>query len=254
MEEFPWSRMEEDMEELTKTFVKDQLRCTLCNDLFKMPILLPCYHSFCLPCVNGRVTKEKRRTLWGLFGNKEKYYINCDICGLVHYLSKCGVDTLVRNVLLENMVEIYREKTGMKVVLKNCQFCKDRDKDVQAIKYCFKCDLSYCGSCLQKFHPSKGQYAKHDLGDLVKPSKLRCPEHRDLFLDFYCMHCHAPTCSICKTKPVHEGHYHNVKDITVVYKAIKEELTSQTVELARRNSANKQFLDAMMTFERTAML
>ncbi|XP_070559892.1 serine-rich adhesin for platelets-like [Ptychodera flava] len=242
--------MESEMLESTKNFLRDELTCKICHGLYRMPTLLPCFHSFCHCCVSGRVTKEKRRSLWGLFSNKEKYFIDCIICKCIHNLSKHGVDTLVRNFLLEAITDSYREKIGLKTVLKDCQLCENQDKVLPAVKYCFKCDLSYCAICMQKYHPTRGQYTKHDVAELCRETKLRCPEHHDLTLDFYCIQCHIPSCGACRTLNQHSNH--QIVDIVGIYNNVKEIVTSQTVELARRNGQNKTFMNAAITFEKTA--
>ncbi|XP_036402000.1 uncharacterized protein LOC118789594 [Megalops cyprinoides] len=75
------------------SFLKEELSCSVCFDIFKDPVVLGCSHSFCRVCL---------QRFW-----EEKSSRECPICR-----RESSKDTVLPNLALKNIVEAYlKEKT-----------------------------------------------------------------------------------------------------------------------------------------------
>lgn len=141
-------------------------------------------------------------------------YLPCPKCTRMIYMDDTGVDSLTKNICLENIVDRYTETR--RVALK-CQMClpngnqnsggEKTSKD--AVYMCEQCEIYYCEDCKDAFHPMRGPLAKHslvgsrvgrDLMNNKKKNKIKeskCPEHCNESAVFYCLLCKSACCGLC---------------------------------------------------------
>ncbi|XP_067091214.1 tripartite motif-containing protein 16-like isoform X1 [Osmerus mordax] len=173
---------------------QDPFICSICLDLLKDPVTIPCGHSYCLVCIDG---------CWDQ--NSQTDVFSCPQCRQSYtsrpVLNKSTVLTEVLDNLRKSGVHINAHSyAGPGDV--ECDACAGRKH--KAVKSCLVCLASYCAPHLQPHYESQA-FKKHKL---VKASfKLEekiCPRH-DKLLEVYCSTDQQCVCLLC-VMDEHKGH------------------------------------------------
>ncbi|XP_035987168.1 tripartite motif-containing protein 16 [Fundulus heteroclitus] len=180
--------MEQQGLQLDKKFFS----CSICLDLLKDPVTIPCGHSYCMKCVKTHWDKQDHKGIH-----------SCPQC------RKAFVPRplLEKNTMLAALVEQLK-KTGHQIPPETgpedvaCDFCSG--KKVNAIKSCLVCLASFCEKHLQP-HFDMSPLKKHKL---VEPSKNLqeniCSRH-DEVMKMFCRTDQKCICSLCPVDE-HKGH------------------------------------------------
>ncbi|KAF3706707.1 Tripartite motif-containing protein 16 Estrogen-responsive B box protein [Channa argus] len=177
----------------------DYFSCSLCLNLLRDPVAIPCGHSFCMDCISG-------------------YWNEADYTG-IYICPQCKITFTQRPVLRPNatlnMVAEKIRKSGLNLNLSTiqgnvyagsndvpCDFCSG--KKLKAVKSCLNCLASYCEKHL-KPHYESATFKRHKLVDeLGNLDRKICQQHQKP-LELFCRTDQMCICAIC-TVSEHRGH------------------------------------------------
>ncbi|XP_073720513.1 tripartite motif-containing protein 16-like [Misgurnus anguillicaudatus] len=168
------------MAEATLSVSEDQFICSICLDLLKDPVTIPCGHSYCMSCITN---------CWNQDDQKRNY--SCPQCRQTFNTRP----DLYKNVVLAETLENLKTTkvcSGSKDV--ECDVCTGRKR--KAIKSCLVCLESYCQTHFEQheaFHPSK----RHKLTDATRRlEEMICSQH-DKLIEVYCRTDQRCICLLC---------------------------------------------------------
>lgn len=96
-----------------------ELTCPVCLDLYQRPIVLPCSHNLCTPCARKILEPNGAPKVWAKWvkENRSADYkshldpdVKCPTCRRKIPFDPRGVDGLPRNLILENVIERFKEE------------------------------------------------------------------------------------------------------------------------------------------------
>ncbi|XP_075757663.1 tripartite motif-containing protein 54-like [Pelodiscus sinensis] len=125
-----------------------QLICPICLEMFTKPVvILPCQHNLCRKCANdifqGLVVFQSRGTTLGSAGR-----FRCPSCRHEVVLDRHGVYGLQRNLLVENIIDIYKQESASSRPLLKTEHpsCEEHEEEKINI-YCVTCGVPTCSLC-----------------------------------------------------------------------------------------------------------
>nr|XP_055059506.1 tripartite motif-containing protein 16-like isoform X2 [Misgurnus anguillicaudatus] len=167
---------------------QDQFICSICLDLLKDPVTIPCGHSYCMSCITD---------CWDQDDQKRNY--SCPQCRQTFNTRP----VLNKNVVFAQMVEILKN-TLLQIDRPSpsyagpgdvkCDVCTE--KKHKAVKSCLVCLNSYCQNHLEQ-HENLFKGKRHNLIDATgRLQQMICPQHEKL-LEIYCKTDQLCICYLC---------------------------------------------------------
>ncbi|XP_067249180.1 tripartite motif-containing protein 16-like isoform X1 [Chanodichthys erythropterus] len=171
---------------------QDEFMCSVCLDLLKDPVAIPCGHSYCKICITGCWDQED-----------EKRVYSCPQCRQTF----SPRPALAKNTILAEMVEKLKKiklpadcYAGAGDV--QCDVCTGRKH--KAVKFCLVCLNSYCQNHLEQ-HESLFKGKRHNLTEATgRLQEMICSKH-DKILEFFCRTDQECICVLC-TMDEHKNH------------------------------------------------
>ncbi|XP_051747688.1 tripartite motif-containing protein 16-like isoform X3 [Ctenopharyngodon idella] len=163
---------------------QDEFMCSLCLDLLKDPVAIPCGHSYCKSCITGCWDQEDQMRVY-----------SCPQCRQTF----SPRPALGKNTILAEMVEKLKKTklpadcyAGAGDV--QCDVCTGRKH--KAIKSCLVCLNSYCQNHLEQ-HESFFKGKRHNLTEATgRLQEMICQKH-DKILEVFCRTDQNCICVLC---------------------------------------------------------
>ncbi|XP_060640444.1 E3 ubiquitin-protein ligase TRIM63 [Anolis sagrei] len=128
--------------------LEKQLICPICLEMFTKPVvILPCQHNLCRKCANDifQAANPYWQTSRGTTISGGRF--RCPSCRHEVILDRHGVYGLQRNLLVENIIDIYKQEYTSRPLKKgNHPMCKDHEDEKINI-YCLTCEVPTCSMC-----------------------------------------------------------------------------------------------------------
>ncbi|XP_051552737.1 E3 ubiquitin/ISG15 ligase TRIM25-like isoform X2 [Myxocyprinus asiaticus] len=165
------------MAESNVSLCQNQFSCSICLDLLKDPVTIPCGHSYCMSCITD---------CWDQDDQKRVY--SCPQCRQTF----TPRPVLGKNTMLAEVVEKLK-KTKLQVARPDqcngepadveCDVCTEMKQ--KAVKSCLVCLNSYCQNHLEQ-HENLFKGKRHNLMDATgQLQEMICPQHNKL-LEIFC--------------------------------------------------------------------
>uniref|UniRef100_A0A673WUI3 FinTRIM family, member 66 n=1 Tax=Salmo trutta TaxID=8032 RepID=A0A673WUI3_SALTR len=169
---------------------REKLCCSICLEILKEPVALPCGHRYCMGCI---------RACWG--EDDDSYIFSCPRCRQTF----TPRPILKRNTILAEMVE--KLNTGGLQAAPSGQRCRYAEAgdvacdiclggQIKATRSCLVCLASYCAAHLHT-HNESPALKKHTLVEATMPLQGRICSHHDRLLEIYCRTDQQCVCLLC---------------------------------------------------------
>ncbi|XP_034559909.1 finTRIM family, member 67 [Notolabrus celidotus] len=225
---------------------KDQFNCSICLDVLRDPVTIPCGHSYCSECI-------------------ENYWDQDDYLG-IFVCPQCRQNfnprpPLARNTMLADVVDKFK-KTGLQDVATpvnqsfaeaddvECDVCTGRKN--KAVKSCLVCLASYCDVHVQP-HYDSAAFKKHKLVSASKKlQETICARHGKL-LEVYCRTDKQCICYLCLTDE-HRGHDTVLAEAEVQHrqKELGDMKHSSQMKIHQREKEAQELRQAIFILSRSA--
>uniref|UniRef100_A0A8C5WN85 Uncharacterized protein n=1 Tax=Laticauda laticaudata TaxID=8630 RepID=A0A8C5WN85_LATLA len=116
-----------------------QLICPICLEMFTKPVvILPCQHNLCRKCANDIFQVS---CWWTTLGSAGRF--RCPSCRHEVVLDRHGIYGLQRNLLVENIIDIYKQAPLLKTEHPTCEEHEEENINI----YCVTCAVPTCSLC-----------------------------------------------------------------------------------------------------------
>ncbi|XP_044066091.1 uncharacterized protein LOC122882611 isoform X2 [Siniperca chuatsi] len=141
--------------EATLATLEKQLICPICLQLFNKPVvILPCQHNLCRKCANELYQPSLFQARTTMLVNSGRF--RCPSCRHEVVLDRHGVYGLQRNLLVENIIDVYKQEVSNNNNNATSPLppppppaqvtCSDHEGEKVNI-YCLTCQVPTCSLC-----------------------------------------------------------------------------------------------------------
>ncbi|XP_068604503.1 finTRIM family, member 67 isoform X1 [Brachionichthys hirsutus] len=226
---------------------KDQFNCSICLDVLKDPVTIPCGHSYCSDCIQNYWDQDDYR---GVFA--------CPQCRK-NFNPR---PLLARNTMLADVVERFRNTGLLQDAASPSNDCFAEADDVEcdvctgrknkAVKSCLVCLASYCDAHVRP-HYQSAAFKKHKLAPACKRLQEAICSRHDKLLEVYCRTDKQCVCYLCLADE-HKGHDTVLAEgeMQDKKKQIGEMKLSSQVSIHQREKATQELRQAIFSLTRAA--
>ncbi|XDV27882.1 hypothetical protein PO909_031334 [Leuciscus waleckii] len=183
------------MAESSVSLAQDLFSCSICLDLLKNPVTIPCGHSYCMICITGCWDQDDQKGVYSCPQCRQSFTTR-PVLGKNTMLAEV-VEKLKKTKLQARPAQCYTESGDVE-----CDVCTGNKN--KAIKSCLVCLNSYCQNHLEQ-HESFFKSKRHNLMDATgRLQEMICPQHEKL-LEIYCRTDQLCICYLC-TMDEHKNH------------------------------------------------
>ena len=214
-------------EEKSLEKLEQEITCSVCQEYYTEPKVLPCLHYYCKKCVL-KLTFRK--------ASSESF--SCPQGCQETTLPEGGVDELKTAFFIKRLqseVAALKQVHGKEEV--DCEMCTDSESKAEA--FCHQCEEYICKECVKQ-HKRLKQYTEHEIVSLKNMKKVKVQElvkkqsavkkcliHEEP-LSVYCFDCNSVVCRDC-TMTNHKEH--KFEFVKVAASDTKKKLLEEIVPL-----------------------
>ncbi|KAM5281823.1 tripartite motif-containing protein 55 isoform 1-T1 [Ctenodactylus gundi] len=135
-------------EQQTMDNLEKQLICPICLEMFTKPVvILPCQHNLCRKCASDifQASNPYLPTRGGTTVASGGRF-RCPSCRHEVVLDRHGVYGLQRNLLVENIIDIYKQESTRPEKKSDQPMCEEHEEERINI-YCLNCEVPTCSLC-----------------------------------------------------------------------------------------------------------
>ena len=220
------------------------LTCSVCMEPYRSPRILPCQHTFCLPCLE-RCYRAANPQLQSL----RLATFPCPTCRKICHVPAVGglealpADFKVAQVrdLVENLKIRGGGSGGPGSGVETCVVCRCKGIDRPAAVLCVSCSKNLCADCADQ-HRANALFRDHETRPIVvvEPSPEvempapppRCRDHNE-DVGFFCCRCDALVCTLC-VMTTHDSPEHRVVTLADAAGVLHDRLSTDVAEHLRR--------------------
>ncbi|XP_051747797.1 tripartite motif-containing protein 16-like isoform X1 [Ctenopharyngodon idella] len=218
---------------------QDEFMCSVCLDLLKDPVAIPCGHSYCKICITGFWDQEDQMRVY-----------SCPQCRQTF----SPRPALAKNTILAEMVEKLKKiklpadcYAGAGDV--QCDVCTGRKH--KAVKSCLVCLNSYCQNHLEQ-HESLFKGKRHNLTEATgRLQEMICPKH-DKILEVFCRTDQKCICLLCMDEHKNHDTVSAAAQRTEKQHQLKETQRSFQQRIQQREKDLQQLREAVESHKRSA--
>ncbi|XP_056594075.1 tripartite motif-containing protein 16-like isoform X1 [Triplophysa dalaica] len=185
------------MAEASISVAQDQFNCSICLDLLKNPVTIPCGHSYCMDCITNCWNQEDQKRIYSCPQCRQTFTTRPVLNKNVVFAE---VVEKLKNTRLQSShvsAHCYAESGDVE-----CDVCTERK--LKAVKSCLVCLNSYCQNHLDQ-HENFFKSKKHKVIDATgRLQEMICRKH-DKQLEIYCRTDEQCICYLC-TMDEHKNH------------------------------------------------
>ncbi|XP_061191810.1 RING finger protein 207-like [Saccostrea echinata] len=181
----------------------DKCHCPICLEKVRNPKYLPCYHTFCEPCIQTYISSTAAHK-----ENETLKSIECPVCRRCIDAPRCDISNeewaseLPQNKLILTMSVDPKQDEN-----KYCMICKRQEKTVPAKHWCKACMEAICEDC-KLLHRAVKSLQNHEILNFSNIKEVSsgveveevCLLHQGKILDVFCHDHQKLCCSICHVK------------------------------------------------------
>ncbi|XP_044636170.1 tripartite motif-containing protein 55 isoform X10 [Equus asinus] len=135
-------------EQQTMDNLEKQLICPICLEMFTKPVvILPCQHNLCRKCASDifQASNPYLPTRGGTTVASGGRF-RCPSCRHEVVLDRHGIYGLQRNLLVENIIDIYKQESTRPEKKSDQPMCEEHEEERINI-YCLNCEVPTCSLC-----------------------------------------------------------------------------------------------------------
>ncbi|CAJ1085878.1 E3 ubiquitin-protein ligase TRIM21-like [Xyrichtys novacula] len=173
---------------------EEQFRCSICLDIFKNPVSIPCGHNFCLRCI---------KRFWD-----SRHKSDCPLCKEAFKIRPELRINLGLKEITEGFKRSLKDKPNYKIPPRKrpiqkqlskaeevpCDVCQNNH--ITAVKSCLVCQESYCEVHLTP-HLRDEKMIKHTLADPTTFITSHLCKNHNMVLDMFCEREQIAVCVKC---------------------------------------------------------